>query len=99
MSCAIHGFRPAAIRIKLAAMPHRLRPLSRILRLAFAALLAAALPALAQQDWQPVERIAPYSVTGASGIELYRSIGERGPEVGAGRTIAHTDFELLWTRD
>ena len=69
------------------------------LALACASLLAITPAAVAQQGWQPTERIAPYAVTGASGIALYESIGARGPLIGSGRTIAHTDFELLWTRD
>ena len=40
-----------------------------------------------------------YAVTGSTGIELYRSIGENGPSVGIGRAIAYTDFDLLWSRD
>ena len=35
-----------------------------------------------------------YAVAGKSGAELYASIGERGPEVGRGRTIAYTNFKL-----
>lgn len=69
-------------------------------RLLLAALLAMPFAAAAEaRDWQPVERIETYSVEGASGIDLYRSIGARGPEIGAGRAVAHTTFELLWTRD
>ena len=59
--------------------------------------LLAALPASA--DWRPVERIEHYAITGTTGIELYRSIGENGPSVGIGRAIAFTDFDLLWSRD
>lgn len=74
---------------------------SRTSRLA-AGLLALALapaggPALA--GWKAAERIEHYQVTGSTGIELYRSIGERGPQVGIGRAIAFTDFELTWRRD
>lgn len=75
-------------------MPRRLLPLI------LAALLATPFVAAAEaRDWQPAERIETYSVEGGSGIDLYRSIGARGPEIGSGRTIAHTTFELLWTRD
>ncbi|ODT04472.1 MAG: peptidase [Mesorhizobium sp. SCN 65-20] len=60
-------------------------------------LAAVALPAHAQ--WQAVEKVETYAVTGKSGPELYASIGQRGPEVGNGtRTIAHTNFKLTWTR-
>ena len=59
----------------------------------------AALPAAAAADWRPVERIEHYAITGSTGIELYRSIGDNGPSVGIGRAIAYTDFDLLWSRD
>jgi predicted secreted Zn-dependent protease len=64
-----------------------------------AAAIAATLPLPALADWQAVERVEPYAVAGRSGIELYRSIGENGPNVGVGRAIAYTDFKLLWSRD
>jgi predicted secreted Zn-dependent protease len=74
-------------------------------RPAAVAILAVCLlpgPAFAA-DWQPSERIAHYPITGASGIELYRSIGENGPEIGGGglarRTIAVTEYDLKWRRD
>jgi predicted secreted Zn-dependent protease len=57
------------------------------------------LPAAANAQWKPVEKVEHYSVSGGSGIALYRSIGERGPKVGVGRAIAYTDFKLLWSRD
>ncbi len=57
----------------------------------------AAFPALA--DWKPVEQVKTYTVHGDTGAALYKSIGERGPEIGNGmRTIAHTSFKLTWTR-
>lgn len=62
-----------------------------------AAILAA--PAAAEAGWKPVERVETYQVSGRSGIDLYRSIGEKGPTVGVGRVIAYTDFKLLWSRD
>lgn len=50
-------------------------------------------------DWQPVEQVSTYGITGDSAVSLYASIGERGPKVGAQvRAIAHTDFKLTWTR-
>lgn len=55
-------------------------------------------PAVAR-DWLPAERVETYAISGATGIELYRSIGERGPKIGLARTIAHTGFDLLWSRD
>jgi len=56
--------------------------------------------ASAQSQWQPVEQIQTYPVTGDSGVDLYASIGERGPKIGKEvRAIAHTNFKLTWTRD
>ncbi len=56
--------------------------------------------ASAQSQWQPVEQIQTYPVTGDSGVDLYASIGERGPKIGREvRAIAHTNFKLTWTRD
>jgi predicted secreted Zn-dependent protease len=58
------------------------------------------LEASAQSQWQPVEQIQTYSITGDSGVDLYASIGERGPKIGKEvRAIAHTNFKLTWTRD
>lgn len=54
---------------------------------------------LAHAGWKPVERTETYQISGRSGIELYRSIGENGPVIGVGRAIAYTDFKLLWSRD
>ena len=61
-----------------------------------AALLLAG-PAAAQ-GWQATERVEPYVVQGTTGLEIYRSIGERGPKLGVARVIAHTGFKLTWTR-
>lgn len=47
---------------------------------------------------ETIEKVATYAVSGTSGIELYRSIGERGPKLGPTRAIAHTTFDLKWTR-
>jgi predicted secreted Zn-dependent protease len=52
----------------------------------------------AKAEWKPAERIDTYAVSGKTGIELYESIGERGPTAGAGRAIAHTTFDLKWSR-
>lgn len=63
------------------------------------ALFVAFLPMMAHADWQPVEIIKIYAITGTSGAQLYDSIGERGPLLGPKvRAIAHTDFKLTWTR-
>lgn len=56
------------------------------------------MPAMALAEWQAVEEVRPYSISGKTGAELYESIGARGPEAGAGRVIAHTTFKLTWTR-
>jgi predicted secreted Zn-dependent protease len=53
----------------------------------------------AHAEWRAAERVQTYAVSGKSGAELYASIGERGPKVGANvRAIAHTDFKLTWSR-
>ncbi len=86
----------------------RSQPFSTALRALAAALLLAVpvggVHAQAQaqaqaRDWQPAERIETYRVEGATGIDLYRSIGARAPSAGVGQAIAFTDFELLWSRD
>jgi len=57
-------------------------------------------PSLAAAQWAPVEQVKTYTVSGSTGIELYSQIGEKGPLVGGQmRTIAHTDFKLLWSRN
>lgn len=73
--------------------------MTRSLRLLAAAAAIVWMPAAAHADWKPVEKIEHYQVSGRSGIDLYRSIGENGPQVGVGRAIAFTDFKLLWSRD
>ena len=76
-------------------MARRMRP-----ALFFAALLLAS-PARA--DWKPIEKIETYAVSGQTAQQLYLSIGEKGPVVGAAgsgrRVIAHTFFKLTWQRD
>ncbi|MDF3150960.1 DUF922 domain-containing Zn-dependent protease [Mesorhizobium sp. XAP10] len=62
--------------------------------LSFVALLA--LPLTAHAEWKPVEKIEPYAISGQSGAELYRSIGEKGPKLGIARAIAYTNFKLTW---
>jgi predicted secreted Zn-dependent protease len=68
-------------------------------RAAVLAWFAVAMPGLAHAGWKPVESVEHYTVSGRSGLELYRSIGENGPVIGVGRAIAYTDFKLLWSRD
>lgn len=70
-----------------------------LLILAAAAAVFSVSPALAGGGWEPVEKVETYAVTGKTGIDLYRSIGENGPNVGIGRAIAYTTFDLKWSRD
>jgi predicted secreted Zn-dependent protease len=57
------------------------------------------LPMAAHAEWQAIEKVETYAISGKSGPELYASIGERGPIIrGKVRTIAYTDFKLLWSR-
>jgi predicted secreted Zn-dependent protease len=56
-------------------------------------------PVAAHADWQAVETIKPYAISGRTAPELYASIGARGPLLGGGRVIAHTAFKLTWTRN
>jgi predicted secreted Zn-dependent protease len=57
-------------------------------------------PAVAQAEWAAIEKVETYAITGQSGLELYESIGARGPELrGGGRAIAHTNFKLTWQRN
>lgn len=53
----------------------------------------------AQAEWQAVENVEPYAISGTSGAELYASIGEQGPKIGIRRAVAYTDFKLTWSRD
>ncbi|MDF1600406.1 DUF922 domain-containing protein [Mesorhizobium sp. YIM 152430] len=62
------------------------------------ALFAAAISGTAA-NWEAVERVEPYSISGTTGIELYQSIGANGPKIGIGRAIAYTNFDLKWSRD
>ena len=71
--------------------------ISRLLAVLVAS-LAAAMPAAAQ-EWQATEKVEHYKVNGTAPMELYQSIGERGPKLSLGRVIAHTTFKLTWQRD
>lgn len=59
--------------------------------------LASISPACAAGE--VIERVETYAISGKSGAELYASIGERGPKIGAARVIAQTGFKLTWKRD
>jgi predicted secreted Zn-dependent protease len=61
-------------------------------------LLLLPLPAHAA-DWTAVEKTETYAVAGATGPELYASIGSKGPLLGQTRAIAYTTFDLKWSRD
>jgi predicted secreted Zn-dependent protease len=63
-----------------------------------AAAMLLAFPAVARADGSVAEKVATYPVEGATGLELYLSIGQRGPKVGPTRAIAHTTFDLKWSR-
>ncbi|TIO10679.1 DUF922 domain-containing protein [Mesorhizobium sp.] len=64
-------------------------------------LLTCFLASPVQAGWKPIEKVETYAVSGQTGLELYTSIGERGPMVGKSkhRVIAHTNFKLTWVRD
>ncbi len=70
----------------------------RLRLLVSAAVLLCASPALAA-DWKATEQVRTYKVSGASGIELYESMGAKGPLLGGSRAIATTTFDLRWRRD
>ena len=72
---------------------------SHPLRRALVSLFVILQPLSASAGGKVIEQVKTYTVTGTTGIELYRSIGERGPQLGASRTIAHTGFRLTWKRD
>jgi predicted secreted Zn-dependent protease len=50
-------------------------------------------------EWKPREIVKTYGVSGSSGPELYQSIGENGPLIGTVRTIAHTNWDIKWSRN
>lgn len=61
--------------------------------------LSAFYTAPAHADWKAIEKVKTYAISGKTGAELYRSIGEKGPKIGKNvRTIAHTNYTLLWSR-
>jgi predicted secreted Zn-dependent protease len=63
------------------------------------ALILAASSQSASADWQAVEKIDPYLISGTTPPELYASIGDKGPKLlGTSSAIAHTNFKLTWTR-
>jgi predicted secreted Zn-dependent protease len=62
-------------------------------------LMACLLSSPAWAGWQAIEKVDTYAIVGKTGPELYASIGERGPLLGKGRVIAHTNFKLTWQRN
>jgi predicted secreted Zn-dependent protease len=62
-------------------------------------LAAAVVSSPARADWKRIEKVETYAISGQSGADLYRSIGEHGPLLGTVRVIAHTSFKLTWVRD
>lgn len=75
-------------------------PVTRKMKFTFLVALLTGMSAPAQaQQWKANEETKTYPIVGSSGIELYSSIGEKGPKAGQHvRAIAHTDFRLTWSR-
>jgi predicted secreted Zn-dependent protease len=70
----------------------------KLIAWAMGAALGVGFSSEAQAEWKPTERIETYPVSGKTPIELYRSIGENGPKLSLGPTIAYTTFDLKWSR-
>ncbi len=75
----------------------RIKTISAFTAAAIGLALAMSLPASAEVT--ATETVETYAISGRTGAELYASIGERGPLLGANRVIAHTRFKLTWRRD
>lgn len=73
--------------------------MNRGLFLALSVALSLPATAMQAQSWEAVEKIEHYKINGTAPMELYQSIGERGPKLSLGRVIAHTTFKLTWQRD
>ncbi|RYE98157.1 MAG: DUF922 domain-containing protein [Oxalobacteraceae bacterium] len=56
------------------------------------------MPLSATAEVKATETVETYAISGKTGAELYESIGERGPLLGANRVVAHTRFKLTWRR-
>ncbi len=50
-------------------------------------------------EWVPREVVKPYGISGVTGPDLSQSIGEKGPLIGSVRTIAHTNWDIKWSRN
>lgn len=63
------------------------------------ALLCSFWSTQALANWQAIEKIVTYPISGTTTGALYQSIGQNGPLIGKNiRTIAHTNFTLTWQR-
>lgn len=69
------------------------------IRFSVAVLFGLSISVATAAEWKATEIVKPYTVSGTTGIELYESIGKRGPKSGERRTIAHTTFDLKWRRN
>jgi predicted secreted Zn-dependent protease len=49
-------------------------------------------------EWTPREVVKLYEISGVNGPDLYQSIGDNGPLIGTVRTIAHTNWDIKWSR-
>jgi|GEM_PF-297517 len=94
MPCAFHSCSTAL----LLALGLAASPILGITAFANAEASFPPAPLPPAEPWQPVEQIKTYAINGTTGIDLYRSIGDRGPKAGV-PAIAHTTFKLTWTRD
>jgi predicted secreted Zn-dependent protease len=90
----VGGFYNASAQGATTAMPKR----DKIRLNIMAAAMLVLLPAAARADGPFAEKVSTYPIDGGTGVELYLSIGERGPKVGPARAIAHTTFDLKWSR-
>lgn len=77
-------------RVQLRTLP--------VVALAWTTLLLPPLPADAG-DIRAKQVEKTYTISGTTGLELYQSIGAKGPRLGASSAIALTEFDLKWGRD
>ncbi len=59
------------------------------LALAFALVAASPLGAQEAGGWKPTEKIERYAISGQSELDLYKSIGDKGPMVHGGKVRGH----------
>lgn len=79
----------------------RMRTIRALVRAtaALSLLMPALMPSTAAAEVKATETVETYAISGATGADLYASIGDRGPLLGENRVIAHTRFKLTWRRD